>query len=166
MDSEPKIAYREAQHYVGIRAQVTMPEMGTLVPPLFPEVFDWLAARRVEPADAPFLRFLVIDMEKQMEVEVGVPVADADVAGDNRVHRGVFPAGRYVSLVHTGHPGSRIEANAALQAWAAEKGIVWQSRETEKGTAWAARAEFELTDPDTEPDMEKWQAEIVYLIAE
>jgi hypothetical protein len=56
-----------------------------------------------------------------------------------------------------------VKANANLQAWAKQRGIRFQSRETPKGTAYAGRAEFYLTDPKAEPDRRKWRAEIVYL---
>ena len=44
------------------------------------EVFGWLGTRGLAPAGAPFLKYNVIDMVRQLEVEAGVPVA-APVAG-------------------------------------------------------------------------------------
>jgi hypothetical protein len=43
MITEPKIEDRNDQHYVGIRTQVTMQELGKLLPPLWGEVYGWLA---------------------------------------------------------------------------------------------------------------------------
>ena len=67
------------------------------------EVFGWLGARGVEPAGAPFFRYCRIDMENTLEIEVGVPVA-TPVAGEGDVLVGVLPAGRYVEVLHAGHP--------------------------------------------------------------
>jgi hypothetical protein len=54
---------------------------------------DWLAAHGAAPAGAPFLKYNVIDMARQLEIEAGVPVATA-VDGDSRVLSGILPAGR------------------------------------------------------------------------
>lgn len=75
--TEPKLEHRDEQHYVAIRSQVTMPELGTVLPPLIGEVFGWLGSKGLEPAGAPFWRYLVIDMEAKLEIDVAVPVATA-----------------------------------------------------------------------------------------
>jgi hypothetical protein len=45
MITEPKIEHRNAQPYTGIRAQVTMQELGKVLPPLWGEVYGWLASK-------------------------------------------------------------------------------------------------------------------------
>jgi hypothetical protein len=45
-----------------------------------------------------------------------------------------------------------------------ENGIVWQT--SEEGKAWGARIEAYLTDPAEEPDPQKWQTELAFLITE
>ena len=62
MSEEPSIVERSAVPYAAIRVRVTMDELGTVVPPLNGEVFQWLAARGVAPAGAPFWKYNVIDM--------------------------------------------------------------------------------------------------------
>lgn len=162
--TEPTVEHRDARRYMSIRATVAMREMPTVLPQLWKEVFGWLGAQGVAPAGPPLLRFLVIDMPARMEIEVGVPVATA-LAGNVRIRAGALPAGRYATLVYTGVRNG-IAANAALQAWAQKRGIKWQMRNTKKGTAWASRVEFSLTDPKREPDPEKWQTEVAYLVSE
>ena len=49
MSSAPEIVTRAEQPYVAIRAQVTMQDLGTVVPPLNQEVFAWLGARGAAP---------------------------------------------------------------------------------------------------------------------
>ncbi|MBI1881241.1 MAG: GyrI-like domain-containing protein [Chloroflexi bacterium] len=120
---EPKLAHRDEQPYVAIRSQVTMPELGTVLPPLIEEVFGWLASKGVEPAGAPFWRYLVIDMEAKLEIDVAVPMATA-VTGEGRIIADVLPAGRYAVLVHTGPYEGLFDATVALLAWAQEKGLV------------------------------------------
>jgi hypothetical protein len=59
--------------------------------PLAPKVFGWLHERDIPAAGPPFWKYNVIDMDRLLEVEVGVPVAAA-VDGDDRVLAGMLPA--------------------------------------------------------------------------
>ena len=160
MLTKPKMTERPEQHYVGIRARVTMEELGRVVPPLWPEVFAWLGERGMAAAGPPFIRYLIVNMEGELEVDAGVPVTAA-VSGDERVQPGVLPAGPYATLIHTGPPEDLVAANAALLRWGAESGAEWQM----SGERWAARLESSLTDPSREPDRNKWQTEVAYLTA-
>jgi len=90
---EPHIIERPAQPYVAIKAQVTMQTIGTVLPELHPRVFAWLGERGIPPAGPPFWKYNVIDMDRGLEVEVGVPVA-AVVDGDGQVLAGVLARGR------------------------------------------------------------------------
>lgn len=161
MTTEPKLEQRAAQPYAAIRAQVPMQELGTVVP-LSDEVLAWLRQRGVTPAGAPFFRYLVVDMQRELELELGWPVAQP-LPGDERVVTGELPAGRYAVLVHTGHPDTLVDATAALLAWAEASGLRWQM--ADDGQTWAARLEFYLSDPEQEPDMNRWQTELAFLVA-
>jgi len=163
MTTEPKLEHRDVQPYAAIRKQVTMREIGTVLPPLIGEVFGFLQRQGVAPAGAPFFRFLIVDMERQLDMEVGWPVASA-VSGDGRISAGVLPAGRYAVLVHTGHPDELIDVTAALLAWGEANGIVWQM--SDDGKTWAARLESYLTNPAEEPDMNTWRTELAFLVAD
>src|SRR5262249_51328461 len=94
MVTKPQVTERPEQHYVGIRAGVTREGLGRVVPPLWPEVSAWLGERGIAPAGPPFIRSLIVNMEGELEVDAGVPVAAA-VSGDERVQPGVLPAGPY-----------------------------------------------------------------------
>ena len=76
----PKIVERIEQPYVAITAKVTMREIGPSAETLLPEVFGWLEQRGITPAGAPFFRYNVIDMERQLEIEFGVPTASRSPA--------------------------------------------------------------------------------------
>jgi effector-binding domain-containing protein len=159
---EPKLVQRKEQNYVAIRTRVTMAGMPTVMPQLMPEVHAYLKAADVEPSGPEFIRFLLIDMAKELEIEVGLPV-DKALPGNDRVKPGVFPAGRYAVLTHTGHYKDLVAANAALQEWAKKKGIQWEMTMTPRGSLWGGRMEFYLTDPDKEPNPDRWKAEVWYL---
>lgn len=164
MITEPRVADRGARHYVAIRTQATMQALDTAIPQGLGEVFAWLAQQGVAPVGAPFVRYLVIDMEALLDIEVGVPLATA-LSGDDRICAGVLPAGRYASLVYTGIDNG-IQANWALLKWGAEKGLAWDSWKTEQGDAFGARLESFLTNPDEEPDRAKWETEVAIRLAE
>jgi effector-binding domain-containing protein len=165
MSSAPEIVTRPEQPYVAIRTQVTMTELGTVVPPLNQEVFAWLGGRAAAPAGAPFWKYNVIDMARELEIEAGVAVAAA-VAGDDRVVSGVLPAGRYATLTHVGHPSELIAATKALLDWAAEQGLTWDVTSSEGGDRWGCRLETYLTDPRQEPDMSKWVTQLSFRLAD
>jgi effector-binding domain-containing protein len=165
MSSAPEIVTRAAQPYVAIRTQVTMEDLGMVVPPLNQEAFAWLGGRGVAPAGAPFWKYNVIDMAAKLEIEAGVPVAAA-VAGDDRVVTGVLPAGRYATLTHVGHPSELVAATGALLDWAAEQGLTFDVTPGDDGEQWACRLENYLTDPSQEPDMSKWVTELAFKLAD
>lgn len=81
---EPQIQARAAQRYAAIPMTVTMDSISDAVDQAFPELFGWLAGNGLAASGPPFIRYLVIDMAAEMEIELGVPV-DAPVAGSGRV---------------------------------------------------------------------------------
>lgn len=164
MIGKPKVENRSEQPYVAVRTQTTMQTLDTVIPQGIGEVFAWLGKQGAAPAGAPFVRYLVINMEAQLDIEVGVPVASA-MSGDGRVCAGVLPAGRYAALIYTGIDNG-IEANAALLGWGKEQGLLWDTWEAENGDGFGARLESFLTNPDEEPDRTQWQTEVAIRLAE
>jgi effector-binding domain-containing protein len=160
MSSEPVIVDRAAQPYVAVRGLITMQTFYKIAD-RFPEVFGWLAERGIEPSGPPFFKYNVIDMAHELELEAGVPVAEA-VAGDGEVFGAELPAGRYATLTHLGHPKELVEVTGGLLGWAAEHGVEWDMAPTERGDRWAARLEIQLTDPAVEPDMNKWETQLAF----
>lgn len=159
---QPQIGHRAAQPYAAIPVNVTMESLARAVDRGFPELFGWLAEHALEPAGAPFIRYLKVDMGAELEIELGVPVA-AEPAGDERVRAGVLPAGRYITLVHVGPYDGLVQANATLQQWAQERGFSW---EMEDESRWRGRVEHYLTDPAQHPDPSGWETELAYLVVD
>jgi len=164
MTAAPRIIERPEQPYVAIKRAITMQTFPEIADRL-PELFAWLGARGVEPAGAPFFKYDVIDMERRLVVEAGVPVA-APVEVDGDVVAGVLPAGRYATVTHVGHPDELIEATAGLLAWAERRGLAWDAWPTDEGEAWGCRLEVLMTNPAEEPDMRKWETELVFKLAD
>lgn len=165
MNGEPIIEEFTAQPYVAIRVMVTMDTLGTVVPPLSQEVNAWLAKRGIPPSGPAFWKYNVVDMERGMEVEAGTMVA-VTPTGDGRVFASVLPAGRYATLRHVGHPAGLFEATAGLIDWAESKGLRWDMSPSDEGELWGCRMEFYHTDPRDEPDMNKWESQLAFRIAD
>jgi effector-binding domain-containing protein len=164
MSQEPQIQARPAQHYAAIPATVTMEGISGAVDDAFPALFGWLAGQGIAPSGPPFIRYLVIDMAAELDIELAAPVA-APVRGSGQVRPGILPPGRYAVLRHAGSYDGLVAGHAALQEWAREHGTALDSRDTARGTAWGCRAEHYLTDPSAEPDPAKWEVDIAYLIS-
>jgi effector-binding domain-containing protein len=164
MSVTPEITERPEQPYVAIRAHVTMQQLGEVAHRIG-DVFGWIASQGLAPAGAPFFRYIVIDMERQLEVEVGVPI-QAVVDGDDQVISGVLPAGRYATVIHVGPPDSLMGATGALLDWAAGQNLRWDMTVGDDGERWGARLENYLTDPGEQPDMTKWETELAFRLAD
>ena len=165
MSHDPQIQARAAQHYAAIPATVAMDGISAAVDVALPALFGWLASQGIAPAGPPLIRYLVIDMAGELQIELGVPVA-APVAASGRVQPGVLPQGRYAVLRHTGPYDGLIASNAALLQWAKQKGIEFDTWATPQGSAWRSRAEHYLTDPSQEPDPAKFETDVAFLIRE
>ena len=165
MLARPEVIERSAQPYVAIKAQVTMQTLGTILPPLHGRVFDWLRERRTPPTGPPFWKYDVIDMDRALSVEVGVPVP-ARVDGDDLILSGLLPAGQYASLRHTGHPDGLLDATAFLLEWARQQHLTWDLSHDRDGERWGARLEIYETDPAAEPDMTKWTTQLAFRLSD
>jgi effector-binding domain-containing protein len=157
---EPQIVHRPEQPYLAISTTVAMAKLATDVPPLIGELYGRLGRHGIAPAGALFWRYAEFQPGELVEVEVGVPVAGTDVAGDERVRAGVLPGGRYASTVHVGHPTELGAATAALLDWGKRNEVAWDVAEDATSSRWAARLEIYLSDPDVEPDLSKWRTEL------
>ena len=164
MSAVPEIVTRAEQPYVAIRGQMTMAGIGPFAVRTG-EVFAWLGARGLAPAGPPFLKYSVIDMARQLEVEAGVPVA-APADGDGEVISGVLPAGRYATVTHVGHPSELMGVTKALLDWAAGQGLTWDMSRHGDVERWASRLEISLTDPRQEPDMSNWVTQLAFRLAD
>jgi effector-binding domain-containing protein len=163
MLTTPTLEHRAEQPYVAIRSTPTMGQIGAVAAPLIAEVFGWLTEQGISPAGPPFFRYLVIDMERQLELHVGVAV-EPETAGDGRVLAGAFPEGEYLTAVYTGPFDGLPEATDEFLAWADANGIVWDRERTPAGEAWGSRTEHYLTDPESEPDPSRWETLLAFRV--
>ncbi|MEV0650862.1 GyrI-like domain-containing protein [Phytomonospora sp. NPDC050363] len=161
--STPEIVTHPDRPYAAVAGRVTMstfPEIADR----FGEVFGHLAARGAEPAGAPFFRYRGVAMPGPLDIEAGIPVAEA-VEGEGEVFAGVLPAGRYVTVSHVGHPDQLVDVTASLLAWAAGQDLEFDKEDGAENERWGSRLEFYLTDPRDEPDLNKWEVLLEFRLA-
>jgi effector-binding domain-containing protein len=165
--TDPQIEQRPNQPYLGIAGHIT-DGVPAFVDKAFPELYRWLGERGVEPSGPPLIRFRELDHDGEpLEIEAAVPV-EAEAKGDERIHLGSLPAGRYLTLIHRGPYRSDsmpdlATSRAQLIAFAAEQGIVY-SRATGHGTTLPCALERYLVGPPGESDFTKWETEFAYLV--
>jgi effector-binding domain-containing protein len=156
--ANPELEYRGPQPYVAIRSRVTMTEIAAALPPLGGEVIRWLQKKGLRPAGPAFWRYLLVDMEKKLEIDVGFPLR-ALPQGDKRIVADILPGGTYATTIYVGHPQGLMKATAELLSWAEGKGVEWRM----DGPRWGGRIEWYLSDPAVEPDMNTWKTELAFL---
>lgn len=160
--TEIRIDHRPAHPTLGIRTRAPFRGMFKVVEQVRKELVNWLKVRNLTPAGPFFLRYYVIDMEGEMDIEFGV-LGMEGISGDGRVTEGEIPAGRYASLVYT---GSGLQGNRKLIEWAKANGIAWDRWDDPKGDAFRSRCETYLTDPKIEPRKTKWKIEVAIKLAD
>ncbi|MBP2471328.1 effector-binding domain-containing protein [Crossiella equi] len=164
MTIEPSITTRPAQPYLGLTKTITMTTFH-LVADRIGEIIGVLGEQGQAPAGGPFFRYHVIDMANELVVEVGVPTAEPPRAEGGFVPA-ELPAGRYVTVLHHGHPDQLHNTIAGLLAWARGQGLEFDMHTSPKGEHWASRVETYLTDPRVEPDMANWTTELAFKLAD
>jgi effector-binding domain-containing protein len=163
MLSEPKTEYRKERQYLAISKTVHMYDIPEILPPLIPEVKNWMNQNHIESSGPDFFLYQSINERNELECEAGFPVNTA-VPGDHRIHSGSFPAGNYASIVYTGDFKDMMQAHIALEKWIKENGFKEKIHSSDGIIRWGGRTEFYLIDPDNEPDPAKWQTEITFLL--
>jgi len=127
--------------------------MPTVLPPLIPELFQWLKERKIQYAGAPFFNYLKMN-EEQLVIEVGIPT-NSHVNGDDKVQSGSFLSGKYAIAKYTSPYNRLFDVNLAIEKWK-DNNIKFK----------APKVEFYPTDPTAEPNPEKWETIIINRIDE
>lgn len=161
--SEPVVEYQIEKPYAAIAfetADVEWEEAAELVS----EIIEWLGKRKQKTAGTALYRYWCTGGGGELStLEVGVPV-DRMSAGDERVVISTIPGGTYLKAVHRGHPDNLPESHEAMVKWAQAEGLEFDKRWEAEYEIWNGRFDIFLTDPQIEPDPEKWEIEILLLL--
>ena len=162
MISDPIISFRPQRLSMGIRTIAPFRGMFAVRDALLNELRRWVHRHGIAAEGPYFLRYHVIDMNNQMDIEVGY-VVSKHLPGDDRVTPGALPAGNYASLTYTRY-GMR--GNKALITWATKHGIRWDRWADPAGDAFRCRYEAYLTDYRIEPRKSEWKVDLAIKIAD
>lgn len=161
--SEPIVEHQIEKPYAAIvfeSADVEWEEAAALIP----EIVEWLEKRKLKTAGAPLYRYWCSGSGGEPStLEVGVPVERMS-AGDERILISTIPGGSYLKAIHRGHPDNLPESHEAMVQWAMVEGLEFDKRWEAEYEIWNGRFEIFLTDPQMEPDPEKWEIEILLLL--
>ncbi|MDB5540200.1 MAG: transcription activator, effector binding [Devosia sp.] len=165
MLSEPRIVTRPDQPFAAIRLTLDRSDIPTDAPPLIGEVAGWLASKGAAPAGAPFFNYLEMGPGEQLKMEVGFPT-DEQLEGDGRVRAGTIPGGRFGTLTYTGPYEGLYDANVALGDWLGRQGVPKPKPGRGAGEYDSSLLEIYETDPQVEPDPQKWVTEVVFRLGD
>ncbi|WP_329792772.1 hypothetical protein V1227_13045 [Lentzea sp. DG1S-22] len=148
----PKIVSQPEIHYVGLR--VITPFRGMLA--VRDKLMAELHERGLTEAGPTFHRLNVIDMNGDMDMEVGVVVEP---------HQGeaALPAGSYATLTYVNHAR---RANKLLLDWADDNGHGLDRWDDPAGDRFGCRYEAFLTDPRTQRRKTTWRVQLNIRLAD
>ena len=152
------------QPYVAVTGRVTMDTIPEIAD-RFDEVIGWLAVHGHQPAGPPFFRYRVIDMERHLVMEAGVPTSTR-LSGTDAVEGGVLPAGRYLTTTYVGHPSHLVRVTGDLLNWAGEQGLAFDMQPSATGEVWGCRLEWMETDPADEQDRSRWRTRLAFRLTD
>ncbi|NHC44881.1 GyrI-like domain-containing protein [Motilibacter aurantiacus] len=161
----PEIVHRVETAYVGLSRVVRVDSFAEIADQL-PPLISWLQEQGVEPADAPFLRYLTFFEDGRIHVEAGVPVDVPVDVGDTPYSCGALPAGRYVAEVHVGSFEGLADATARALEWGSEQGLAWDRDAAPGQESWGCRLEAYEADPLREPDPSRWRTRVLLRLAQ
>ncbi len=152
MLSQQAIITIEARRAAAIRIESPLATIGQAISAAFGELYAYLGAQRIS-GGPPFCLYREFAPDRVVcdagtAVEVAPPETD-------RVKVIELPGGRVARALHTGPYEQIATSYAELNRWIEAQG------ERPGPTMW----EVYLTDPETEPDPDRWQTEIYQLLA-
>ncbi len=158
----PAVEERLEIPYVGIRLVTPFRGMLAVRDRLLAEVDAWARKSEVAVVGYGFLRLHVVDMQGDMDIEVGLVTRErSQIKG--RVGAGVLPAGRYATLSYR---GAGTGANRALLDWVRDQELRLDRHNVPAGDCFACRCESYLTDPAIEPRKKQWLIELAFKLAD
>lgn len=156
----PSVEAMPAVPTVGIRIRTPFRGMLGKRDELLAELIAWLDQHSMSDLGHFFLRLNVVDMEGIMDLEVGVTAVAHP--GDERIHPGSLPAGKYATLTYRNHAR---RANKMLQDWARDNDVNLDMSTEADGDHFSCRTELYITDPRTERMKTRWAVQLLILTA-
>src|SRR5262249_40060974 len=112
-----------AGRYAVAGKRVRVDDMTTYVPEAIMRVREWLDARDVPCIDPPLTIFVGPGIDEWLDVEVGWPIADADLEAADGIVLRELPPVRAVQYVHRGPYEELPDVYRALEPALRERGL-------------------------------------------
>jgi hypothetical protein len=161
---EVGVEHRHEQLYIGTTRSVTMGNFAPVADRI-PEMIAWLGRQGVAPAGVPFFRYHVIDMERELVIEAGVPLPRRVTPTEDLTVE-VLPAGRYVTTTYTGPPEELVAVTSHLLSWAQGRGLTFDERPSAEGDVWGCRLELLETNPAEVPNPSDWVTTLAFRLTD
>lgn len=161
----PKYVDRDAQPYAAIRTRVTMKTIDQIAPGQIAPLLRRLGERGIPPAGPVFFRYLTIDMDAELELDIGA-ATNQPIEPDDLLVAGTIPAGRYATVTYFGPYDDLFDVNTVMIGFAKERGLRLDMHVSERGDVFGGRFEIFHTDPEQEPDQAKWETELAIRLAD
>ncbi len=143
----------KAQKALVIKADMPTAEIGQKMGEMYEYLFNYTVQNQITPVGPPFAVYLSFDPEGNTVFEAGLPVAE-ETSGSGEVEYREYPATKAVSVLYTGPYEKMIPVYEKIMQYIEENSL------KAKGMSW----EIYLTDPNEEPDPEKYQTIISFPI--
>jgi len=159
----PFIETVEPIPYIGLPATVPMTRIADSAAG-FGRIYAWLAMHGLTPSGASFFRYFEFHKNGLVEMQIGVP-AEGQGAKEAGFVEDTLPAGRYLSLLHSGDYSGLQSATFYMMKWAEDHRLKFQCQEENQFSLWTARVEWYLVSPAREPDPAARMTKISILLA-
>lgn len=159
----PFIETNEPVPYIGLPATVPMTRIADSAAG-FGRLYAWLAMQGLAPNGASFFRYFEFHKNGLVEMQIGVPAAVRGAKGAGFVED-TLPAGRYLSLLHSGDYSGLQSSTFYMMKWANDHRLKFQCQEENLFSLWTARVEWYLVGPAREPNPAARMTKISILLA-
>ncbi len=160
--TQPELVTRPAQPSVVIPVEASFSEWNRTIEAI-PQIITWIEQNRIEPASPLFYRYRRIgDQTRPFVVEIGFALHEP-VAVPEPLTISEMEGGTYLTCLHQGHPDGIFDTSAQVMKWAQENGVKLDVSTEGETEIWRGRYEFFLTNPDEEPDPQKWEIKLAWL---
>lgn len=160
----PELVTQSAQWSVVVPVEASLKEWNKTIETI-PRVVGWIEANGVEPASPLFYRYRRMgDLERPFAVEIGFAMHER-IEPDGDLIASEMEGGTYLTYLHQGHPDQLFQTNQEIEEWAARNAIDFDVTKSGDTEIWKGRYEFFLTNPDDEPDPNKWEIKLAWLTA-
>ncbi len=152
--SDIKVVPVEAQYALIIKDSSTCDNVDVLLSKIYGQIGQFVGQNKIEVVGAPFARYLVWDNAKDKNVmEAGFYIKNK-VAGKDNIVCIEIPKGNFVTATHFGAYETTYKSHELIEKYIKDNKLVTTGVSSESYN----------TDPETEPDMTKWQTQIFYPI--